>query len=367
MTKETLDLILEQLQEMKTANAAVAGRLKELEEKGSSGGSGGGGDQPPDIKQQESRVTENLETRYYHAQPLGREKTLNMTFGDGDISPTALILFLDHYELAMQQNMAKLIPGWSDPKFRANELRYQLRGEVALWLAQESAMLNAEWMRDDVEIIKRLKERFMGTECIELNIIAFEDLRQGESECLATYMTRCQRRGYEAFCDMDPGSTQQRIVWKFLSGIRDQNVRAQVIKEKWMVSTKEAKSYQEILKIAETAKMHILATSATGAGAKYPTAKVAAMSGSRVKDRRESRGSRHSSGESTKSSSSNSSSNSANYGASETSGSTMPNFRCHYCNTTDHYGGWKLCPKRLNNDANWKPGTGGVDKKKGFQ
>ena len=38
------------------------------------------------------------------------------------------------------------------------------------------------WVKDDVEIIRRLKERFMGTQSTELNIIAFEELSQNQTE-----------------------------------------------------------------------------------------------------------------------------------------------------------------------------------------
>ena len=61
-----------------------------------------------------------------------------------------LRLFLDQYNLAMTQNQRRGVEGWEDESFRANELRFQLAGEPALWVAQESAMLN-EWTRNDNE------------------------------------------------------------------------------------------------------------------------------------------------------------------------------------------------------------------------
>ena len=362
--EDQLEKILAKLERMEVSQQEVGNRLVILEERGPGSELQ---EEKPEVKPADI-VMNTDSTNYAHNH--GREKRVIMTFGDEDTSPTSLILFLDHYEIARQQNLAKHVPGWGCANFRANELRYQMRGEVAMWISQESAMLNAEWTKDDEEIIKRLKTRFMGTQCIELNIMSFEDLRQDESESLASYMTRCQRRGMEAFGEMDPASTQQRIVWKFLSGIRDQNVRSQVIKEKWMASNREAKNYQEVLKIAETARMHHMATNATAPGGSQPKAKVAAMTRSRVKDRRE--GSRHNSSESAKSSYSNSSSNSISSGGTSSSSGSMPNFRCHYCNTTEHFGGWKFCKKRQDSEPNWTPGKGAgaggaVKKKKGFQ
>ena len=49
----------------------------------------------------------------------------------------------------------------------------------------------------------------------------------------------------------EPRSTQLRIIWKFLSGIKDAGVRSEIIRQKWMKSESEAKSYEEVLKIAQ--------------------------------------------------------------------------------------------------------------------
>ena len=90
------------------------------------------------------------------------------------------------------------LAGWGDAEFRANELRYQLRRPPALWLSQEDSMLSS-WVKDYVEVIRRLKGRFVGTQCTERNIIAFEDLSQNQTENLIQYMTRCQGTGQQAF------------------------------------------------------------------------------------------------------------------------------------------------------------------------
>lgn len=356
----TLLEILAQLKDMKASQEEMGGKISNLEtevKREENAHVEDGNNKKDDIYQNQGANQRNAP-----AQGSSREKYLSMTFGSEECTPTALRLFLDHYEIAKEQNTAKGIIGWDNSRFRANEIRFQLRGEPALWIGQECAMLNSTWTRDDEEIVKQLRERYMGTQCVELNIIAFEEVSQEDSESLAAYMTRCQRRGFEAFSEMDPASTQQRIVWKFLSGIRDLEVRSEVIKQKWMQTAGTAKSFEEVLLIAETARRNKVAASVTGppGGPRAKVAGVAAMKSSRVKERRSGR---HGSGDSASSNFSNSSKGSSASSKSNSSGTV--NFRCHYCNTTEHFGGWKFCPKRNQENPSWNPGS--TEKRKGFQ
>ena len=356
MGDDALQMILAQLASMSESNKQIGERLSALEEKSVKSEAGGSGAKAAGEGPPFSTGT----TQILKVQAQAKEKALSLTFGDGECSANSLRLFIEHFNIARTQNMAKQVGGWDEAEFRANELRFQLRGDPALWLAQECAMLKT-WTRNDDEIIAKLKDRYMGTQSTELNIIAFEELSQNANETLAHFMTRCQQKGYEAFGELnEPLGTQQRIVWKFLSGVRDPQVRQAVIREKWMKSPTETKSFEEVLKIAETAKMNNLATLATGPGSgNEPRVKVAAAS--RVQDRRTNNKSRtpYSSSESGRSS--NASSN-----RSDRSVSSSPlggNFNCHYCNTTSHYGGWKMCEKRKAENPNWTP----KDKEKGFQ
>lgn len=302
--------------------------------------------------------------QYQIIQGSAKEKSLQLTFGGDECSPTALRLFTDHYNLAKSQNVKRNVVGWDDAEFRANELRYQLRGEPALWLSQEDSMLST-WVKDDVEIIRRLKERFMGTQSTELNIIAFEELSQNQTENLSQYMTRCQGLGQQAFGELaEPRGTHQRIVWKFLSGVRDSEVRNAVIREKWMKSSTEAKPFDEILKIAETAKMTRIATTATGRG-NCGSATVAAMADSgyrgKVGQRRKEYNETGSNRSSTGSESSRSSTGSSRGGNRSSTGSENDNFKCYYCTEKSHYGGWKSCPKKMKEDPDWTPQKSGRD------
>ena len=223
------------------------------------------------------------------------------------------------------------------------------------------------WIRDDGEIIVRLKKRYLGTQSIELNILMFEELSQNEGEDLAAYMTRCQQKGLEAFQGLgEPISTQQRIIWKFLSGIKDQAIRSEVIRQRWMKSPTEPKGYDEVLLIAEQAKLDKLATTATGNGSGFgKKGSFQAAPVSKVSERRKAGNYKartpHTSGESSVRSTPSPIPSRGSFGSSSDSnggGSSNGNFLCHFCKTTSHFGGWKACPKRAQEEPSWKPGAG---------
>ena len=359
MEEATLQAIMEKLDAMQMQNTSMADRLLKLEDSGAGderGGSSSGKNPPADLESVQHQGRNDTQVILHGS---AREKALSLTFGE-DESPMALRLFLEHYSLARDQNLRRGIDGWAEKPFRARELRYQLRGKVAAWVAQESAMLQP-WVEDDEEIIKRLNQRYMGTQSIELNIIAFEELQQNEGESLADYMTRCQDKGYQAFADFDPRGIQQRIVWKFLSGIRDATIRQEVIREKWMETSSDAKPFADVLKIAETARMLRAATAATGKGrSNQPVIGNAAVS--RVDERRKGYGGKnrdrgrtpHSSNES---SSNSSSKNSSRSDLSNTIKEDGGNFLCHYCKERSHFGGWKNCEKRRKENPTWTPSS----------
>ena len=81
---------------------------------------------------------------------------------------------------------------------RANDLRFQLAGDPALWVALEESAMHNEWTKSDTKIIVRLKERYFGVLSLELNIVSFAELKQGENKTLAQYMMKCQQKGMDA-------------------------------------------------------------------------------------------------------------------------------------------------------------------------
>lgn len=140
-----------------------------------------------------------------------------------------------------------------------------------------------------------------------------------------------------------------------------------------MKSSTEAKPFDEILKIAETAKMARIATTATGRG-NGGSATVAAMAdsgyrgkvGQRRKEYNETGSNRSSTGsESSRSSTGSGRSSGGGSTGGSTSGSRSStgneNFKCYFCNEKSHYGGWKSCPKKMKEDPDWTPQKSGRD------
>ncbi len=244
---------------------------------------------------------------------VSREKQLTKKFGS-DTSGPALVEFLDHYTLCVEMNRTREVAGWDDPGYRAKELRFQLEGEAAVYVRQEETMLET-WVNDDEEIIKKLKDRWLNRDCIELDIIEFEEVRQGDGESLAQYMQRVKGLGQKAFGEFDPAGMQQRIIWRFLDGVRDRDVRSEIIRARWMVDRKTPKPYDEILKIAEGAKHLKVAAGATGAYGSSQ-AKISVVQGHR---------------------------NRKNSGP-----------ECFYFKER-HHGGWRTCSRRIRENPTWSP------------
>ena len=181
------------------------------------------------------------------------EERISLAFG-GDQNCTAQHLrqFISHYELVRMINIRNTIVNWDDPKYRAAKLRISLLGSPAEFMGEESSMSRA-WTFDDDQIIQKLKERYIDTESIELKIMEAEEVTQEENEPLSEYMTRVQRKMRDAYPEEPDTILNKRVAWKFLSGIRNREIRAAVIKDKWMVG-QEAKPLDEILLIAESTR-----------------------------------------------------------------------------------------------------------------
>ena len=269
----------------------------------------------------------------------GRERPLTKTFGV-DTSADALLEFLDHYQLCVAINTEKGIPGWDRPDYRAKELRCQLVGEAATYIRQEEVMLE-DWVKDDREIIKRMRDRWVNRDCIELDIIEFEEARQSETETLAQYMTRLKGLGQRAFGEFDPRGMQQRIIWRFLDGVKDRDVRASIIRERWMKDRKQPKSYDEVLKIGENALMVKVASRATGAlGSSSGSSGTSSKSPGTVSSMRQTPGQNSKKGKGS---------------VKGHSGQRTPRlFECFYCGER-HTGGWMVCEKRKRDNPSWTP------------
>jgi hypothetical protein len=318
-------LMLKKIQDdMATNKQDMDERLGKLEE-----------EQAKAVPEQENSETETkpqITERVVTEIASAKEKQLSKFFGV-DTSATALLEFLDHYRLCVEINQAKKVPGWGDPDYRAKELRFQLQGEVAIYVRQEETM-GQDWVNDDKKIIEKLKERWLNRDCIELDIIEFEEARQGEYETLAQFMQRLKGLGQRAFSEFDPNGMHQRIIWRFLDGVKEKDIRSEIIRARWMKDRKTPKPYDEVLKIAENAKMIKVAAGATGhnghgsGSSKSNAIQVAAMV---PHGRKNVRG---------------------------TPPSRPRAFDCFYCRQR-HPGGWRTCEKRKRENPDWEPTSSG--------
>ena len=212
------------------------------------------------------------------------EVRVDRTFGD-DTSPKALNAFLSHFKLVKDQNNRRGVVLWKNASYRAGALRLVLTDEVAEFVDTEDSM-SSSWVNDDVMIIERLKERYLKAECNELNILAFKEAKQLDSESLAAFLTRLQTLVKNAFHRNPESIMRQRVIWRFLTGVRDADIKKGLISSKWMASQDELKPYSEILKAAESIQMTKVASqSLAGRGNQRTVVSVSGMSGG-YEDRR---------------------------------------------------------------------------------
>lgn len=191
-----------------------------------------------------------------------RAVALSKVFGV-DVSPSAWRSFKDHFLLVKEANIARGVALWQKATYRSVELRLCLTGSPAEYIREEAAQ-ESKWVQDDEKILERLEQRYVTTEAIEVRIIRFEESKQGEEESLADFLTRLQRLAGDAFASESADVRRKRVVWRFLDGLIDRDVRERLIRERWMKDEANAKEYDDILKIAEAARTSKQAASLTG-------------------------------------------------------------------------------------------------------
>ena len=313
-----------------------------------------------------------------NAPPGGREGPeralsevkIARTFGE-DTSPKALNAFLSHFKLVKDQNNKRGVVLWEDESYRAGALRLVLTDEVAEFVDTEDSM-GSSWVNDDAMIVQRLKERYLKAECIELNILAFEEAKQLDGESLAAFMTRLQSLVKNAFPSNPEPIMRQRVVWRFLTGVRDADIKKGLISSKWMASQDEPKPYSEILKAAESILMTKVASqSLAGRGNQRQFAAVAGVSGGH-EDRRSAKEQSVSRGQEDRRAAKEQSAlrptgskRKANVAAASGHGEAGRQnssnkqgkgyvMKCYYCREF-HEGGWRSCDRMKKNEPNWKP------------
>ena len=193
----------------------------------------------------------------------GRELAITLTFGDIDTKPTTLGRFISHYKVVNEINTERQVKVWKKPSYRALTLRMVLRGSPAEFIEQEANM-QQEWVKDDAGILGKLRERYIKNTAVELHIIAFESASQKEGEPLSEYMTRLQKLIIHAYPEYPEWVRKSRTVWQFLNGVRDKDVREELITKGWIKDGKDSKEYDEMLKLAEGVINKKKVTKATG-------------------------------------------------------------------------------------------------------
>ena len=207
------------------------------------------------------------------------------------------------------------------------------------------------WTFDDEQMIARLKDKFINVQAIELNILNFERCTQDGKETLSEYQIRLQRLVKEAYDGDSQRELDRKVAWKFVSGVSDERVRRRMLEEGWMKNRQEAKSLEELLKLAEVTKRTDDAVKVLGKETAVINAvnevSVAAINRAAGEQR-----DRHktNSSESMRSGGSSSSKN----GFSSASDNPSDYLLCFYCNRK-HRGGWRHCTRRKSENPNWKP------------
>ena len=185
---------------------------------------------------------------------IGGEEKMEITFGEGgDCSAVSMRRFLERYKVARDLNMRSRLTGWDSAEYRAGKLKLCLRGDAFDHLSLSSSMCEA-WTFDDEQMIARLKDKFINVQAIELNILNFERCTQDGKETLSEYQTRLQRLVKEAYDRDSQRELDCKVAWKFVSGVSDERVRRRMLEEGWMKNRQEAKSLEELLKLAEVTK-----------------------------------------------------------------------------------------------------------------
>ena len=250
------------------------------------------------------------------------EERLDVTFGE-ELTPKSLKAFIAQYNLVKKVNMSKRIFLWDNESHRAHKVRLALRGEAAEYVNAEDSM-QKEWTNDDVKVLEALKKRYLNTQSREVKIIEFESLKQEGSQTLSEYLTQVQQLVQIAYPNEPDETTRRRVVWTFLNGLRNVEIRAAIIKEGWVVNDEQTKDPEDILKIAESARQVTEAAKATGRRNGGAVNRVAES---------EEQGS---------------------VALYQQQTNEKRKMKCYYCQK-EHAGGWWYCEKRLREAPEWKP------------
>ena len=295
----------------------------------------------PGSRIKQEHVLNNVQTPEEPFRNTGREEKLDISFGT-DCSGKALRRFMDKWKVVKHLNVAAKLTGWDQSEYRANKLKLALQGEAFDYVSFESTMPNKVWTDNDDEILVKLEDRYMKIHAIELNILEFEKSAQEPKEPLSEFLSRIQRLAVEAYDGDNETELERKLAWRFVTGVRSDSIRKKLMEYGWMKTRREAKPLEDLLKIAEIAKMTEEAVRVTGPD-RPASVNVCCSHDDQMGDTVNVAKFERRKKQSSDSSKSGSSSKSYN-----------EFYECWYCKQR-HKGGWSACALRQQKEPDWRP------------
>lgn len=286
-----------------------------------------------------------------------KEERLDCYFGENSsYSAVAMRRFAERYETIREMNIRLKITGWDDGAYRAGKVILGLKGD-AFDYVKFAKSTGEEWTGDDDSLLEKLKDKFINTQAIEMNILHFEQSSQDPKESIGEYMSRLKRAVREAYDGDSQRELDRKVAWRFVSGVTEKRVRDKILEAGWMRSRQEAKPLDELEKIAEYTKRNEDTSRAmsrsTGQGnvSMFESEEMSVAAFNRKSSDTRSK---------TTSSESKSSDGSRNsYSSGNTGNSDLPVefLQCYYCKQK-HRGGWLYCSRRKKEAPSWRPRRG---------
>ena len=164
----------------------------------------------------------------------GREEKMDIAFGnDGECTARALRRFIDKYKIVKELNVSAKLTGWDKPEYRANKIKMALQGDAFDYVSLENTMLKT-WTSNDVEVLEKLKDRYMNIQAIEVNILEFEKSQQEPKEPLNEFLSRLQRLVKDAYDGDGEAELEKKVDWRFVNGVRNENIYSEKVDGRWL-------------------------------------------------------------------------------------------------------------------------------------
>ena len=275
------------------------------------------------------------------------ETKLRATFGS-KITPDEFDKLEAAWTVAKRANMSETNKPvrWSTPEGRANMLLAQLTDSVLVWAIRQPQEVQAH----DKALLAALKEKYAKVKSQEAYQQDWRDISQQPGEKFDDYFQRLEIAYDNAYRDpefREPKVKSRLLVGKFRDSIRDTRTRESILDKGILDDERKLKDSLVIIGMAKRAtEVGDLLKSSHAVGlVNHPNhdqlrsmiteavdkAVVAAMQRHGPQVPRQSQKGK---------------------GADRNQQKT---WCCHYCNTTNHTGGWRSCPDRRKYNPTWTP------------